>query len=144
MGGDSELTGGEGIDLYIVTETTGDQIFITDFMPGEDAIDMTSLLTGLGYNSLSDLDLGPATNGEARESTQTSMDLLELIQADDFMFDNSFGMLIDEANGKIIGFYDADSNADSIDMQTFEINIGSAVTDVTLDDLVAGIGGFIA
>jgi hypothetical protein len=29
-------------------------------------------------------------------------------------------------------------------MQTFEINIGSAVTDITLDDLVAGIGGFIA
>ncbi|MDG0978517.1 MAG: cadherin domain-containing protein, partial [Halieaceae bacterium] len=144
LGGDTEITGGDGIDAYIVTETTGNQVYITDFMTDEDVIDMSSLLMGKGYNSISDLDLGPAVNGEAREYSQTSMDLLELVQANDFSFDNSFGMLIDETNGKIIGFYDADADADSIDMQTFEINIGSAATDITLDDLIAGIGGFIA
>jgi hypothetical protein len=144
LGGDTEITGGLGVDAFIVTETTGNQIYITDFMPGEDVIDMSSLLMGLGYTSLSDVFLAPATNGEARESTLTSMDLLELMQADDLMFDNSFGMLIDDANGKIIGFYDADSNADSVDMRTFEINIGDAVNDITLEDLTAGIGGFIA
>jgi hypothetical protein len=144
LGGDTEITGGQGIDAYIVTETTGNQIFITDFMPDEDIIDMSSLLMGLGYTSISDLDLGPAFNGEAREYSQTSMDLLALIQANDFSFDNSFGMLIDTTNGKIIGFYDADSSADSVDMHTFEINIGDAVNNITLEDLTAGIGGFIA
>jgi hypothetical protein len=29
-------------------------------------------------------------------------------------------------------------------MRTFEINIGDAVNDITLEDLTAGIGGFIA
>jgi hypothetical protein len=144
LGGDTEITGGLGVDAFIVTETTGNQIYITDFMPGEDIIDMSSLLMGLGYNGISDVDLGLAVNGEAREYSQTSMDLLELIQANDFSFDNSFGMLVDTTNGKIVGFYDADSNADSVDMRTFEINIGDAVNDITLEDLTAGIGGFIA
>jgi hypothetical protein len=144
LGGDTEITGGDGIDAYIVTETTGNQIYITDFMTDEDVIDMSSLLMGLGYTSISDLDLGPAFNGEAREYSQTSMDLLELVQANDFSFDNSFGMLIDTTNGKIVGFYDANSDADIVDMQTFEINIGESVADISLDNLIAGIGGFIA
>jgi hypothetical protein len=144
LGGDTEITGGDGIDAYIVTETTGNQIYITDFMTDEDVIDMSSLLMGLGYTSISDLDLGPAFNGEAREYSQTSMDLLELVQANDFSFDNSFGMLIDTTNGKIVGFYDANSDADVVDMQTFEINIGESVADISLDNLIAGIGGFIA
>ena len=144
LGGDTEITGGDGIDAYIVTETTGNQIYITDFMTDEDVIDMSSLLMGLGYTSISDLDLGPAFNGEAREYSQTSMDLLELVQANDFSFDNSFGMLIDTTNGKIVGFYDANSDADVVDMQTFEITIGESVADISLDNLIAGIGGFIA
>jgi len=144
LGGESEITGGGGVDAYILTSTSGTNTIITDFMPGEDIIDMTSLLLGAGYTSLSDLDLGPATSGEARENSQTSIDMLELLQANDFTFDNAFGMLIDSTNGKIIAFYDADSDADSIDIVTFEINIGEAVADITLDDLAAGIGGFIA
>jgi hypothetical protein len=143
-GGESEITGGLGIDAYIVTETTGNGTIITDFMPGDDVIDMTSLLLGAGYTSLSDMDLGPATSGEVREYSQTSMDLLAELQSDSPLLDNTFGMVINDTSGIITVFYDADSDAESVDLVTFEINIGEAVADITLDDLAAGIGGFIA
>jgi hypothetical protein len=143
-GGESEITGGLGIDAYIVTETTGNGTIITDFMPGDDVIDMTSLLLGAGYTSLSDMDLGPATSGEVREYSQTSMDLLAELQSNSPLLDNTFGMVINDTSGIITVFYDADSDAESVDLVTFEINVGEAVADITLDDLAAGIGGFIA
>lgn len=60
------------------------------------------------------------------------------------LFDRDLIGSRNDANGETIGFYDADSNADSIDMHTFKINIGGAANDITVDDLAAGIGGFIA
>jgi len=51
---------------------------------------------------------------------------------------------VNQDTGVITGFYDSNSDADVVEIETFEINIGSAVADVTLDDLTAGIGGFIA
>jgi hypothetical protein len=72
------------------------------------------------------------------------MELLDLLLADDLTFDNSFGFLNDSDNGTIIGFYDANSDANAVDIRTFEINIGSATLDITLDDTTASLGGFIA
>ena len=144
LGGESAITSGDGIDPFIFTSTTGSGTTLTDFMPGEDFFDVSSLLTSVDYTSLSNTDLGSATSGVARKYSDTSIDLLELLETNDATFDNAFGMLIDETGESIVVFYDANSDANTIDTQFFEINIGSAVTDVTLDDLVAGIDGFIA
>jgi hypothetical protein len=142
-----DITGGEGVDAYIITADTGmgDDVYITDFMPGEDLIDMSALMQGLGYQSITDQSLALAENGVLREySTDTSVSVLELVEINDFSLDNTFGMAINTDTGSIIGFYDADSDANSVDMKTFELNIGEAVADITLDDLTVGIGGFIA
>jgi hypothetical protein len=144
-GGESEITGGDGIDAYVITATTGDQTLITDFMHEEDIIDMTQLLLSLDYTGLSEYDAAAdAVTGIASEYEDTSLSVLDLIAQNDSSLDNVFGMVVNQDTGVITGFYDANSDADVVEIETFEINIGSAVADVTLDDLTAGIGGFIA
>lgn len=143
-GGESEITGGAGRDAYIVTASTGTSTVITDFMPGEDVIDLSAVLIETGYASVTSLGLSPAEDFVAREYEFTDAAVLSLIAENASELDNAFGMVIDTASGVITGFYDADETVDNVDIQTFEINIGSAATDVTLDDLTAGIGGFIA
>jgi hypothetical protein len=144
-GGESEITGGDGIDAYVITATTGDQTFITDFMHEEDIIDMTQLLLSLDYTGLSEYDpAADAVTGIASEYEDTSLSVLDLIAQNDSSLDNVFGMVVNQDTGVITGFYDSNSDADVVEIETFEINIGSAVADVTLDDLTAGIGGFIA
>ena len=106
---------------------------------------MSALMQGLGYQSITDQSLALAENGVLREySSDTSVSVLELVKINDFSLDNTFGMAINTDTGSIIGFYDADADANSVDMKTFELNIGEAVVDITLDDLTVGIGGFIA
>jgi len=144
-GGESEITGGDGIDAYVITATTGDQTLITDFMHEEDIIDMTQLLLSLDYTGLSEYDpAADAVTGIASEYEDTSLSVLDLIAQNDSSLDNVFGMVVNQDTGVITGFYDSNSDADVVEIETFEINIGSAVADVTLDDLTAGIGGFIA
>jgi hypothetical protein len=146
LGGDVEVTSGAGNDVFMITDkvAAGQSITLTDFAPGQDTIDFTSVLESLNYSSLSDQVLGPAQSGVAREFDQTSMELLDLLLADDLTFDNSFGFLNDADNGTIIGFYDANSDSNAVDIRTFQINIGGATLDITIDDTTASLGGFIA
>jgi hypothetical protein len=145
-GGSMDITGGGGIDAFVITADFGDStaVNLLDFTPGEDVIDMSALMQSIGYVALDDPDTSDVLDGELRKYSETSIDLLSLLEGNDASFDNSFGFLNDVDNGVIIGFYDANSSAEEVDIKTFEINIAEATADITIDDFTASIGGFIA
>jgi hypothetical protein len=145
-GGSMDVTGYGGIDAFVITADFGDStaVNLLDFTPGEDVIEMSALMQSIGYVALDDPDTSDVLDGELRKYSETSIDLLSLLEGNDASFDNSFGFLNDVDNGVIIGFYDANSSAEEVDIKTFEINIAEATADITIDDFTASIGGFIA
>jgi hypothetical protein len=143
-GGDVSITGGAGADLFIITDATGSDTTIDDFEAGVDKIDMSLLLLGLGYQSVDSDASSNSVDGVATRYSDTSAAVLDLIAANDLSLDNAFGFVIEGDDGVIQGFYDADSNADSVDIRTFEITIGESESSLTGDDLQVAIGGFIA
>jgi hypothetical protein len=144
--GSMDITGYGGIDAFVITADFGDStaVNLIDFTPGEDVIEMSALMQAIGYVALDNPDTSDVLDGELRKYSETSIDLLSLLEGNDASFDNSFGFLNDVDNGVIIGFYDANSDADVVEMKTFEINIAEATVDITIDDITASIGGFIA
>ena len=136
--GDSEIATGDGSDVLVVTEGTGTNFYITDFVSGSDSIDFGDLLDTLGYTSTA--VSGDALNNVAQEIVTVPVNIAELITTDDISLDNVYGAFANEETGVVTGFYDADPNADSVIIDTFELNIGEGVAGFSLDDVT----GFIA
>ena len=106
---------------------------------------MSLLLAGLGYSSVeTHSDKVVVTDHAAYELQDTSIGVLDLIAVSDESLDNVFGIVFDVTTGTLTGFYDADSLAGSLDLQTYEIELSEDVGEVTPENLDASIGGFIA
>jgi len=149
-GGDVTVSGAGGIDIYVITETTGDTVFITDFDVENDGIDMSSLLLGLGYTGFADPSATETVDSLVTYYDSVDLSVLDLVAANSTELDNVFGAVaIDGITGVISGFYDANSAAGEVDIQTFELEVGNAVVQAILADpedngLLAALNGFIA
>jgi hypothetical protein len=137
-GGDASIATGDGNDVLVLNQNTGDAFKVTDFTSGTDSIEFGDLLSSVGYTSVA--DEGTAADNVAMELIENPADILALLKSDDSSLDNMFGAAADTENSVAKLFYDADPAAGSVDIQTFDLDIGAALAD--LDD--QDITGFIA
>ena len=136
--GEGSIATGDGEDRVVLTETTGDHFSITDFVSGTDSIEFGVVLEAAGYTSVG--SGVTAADNVATELLQNPSDILALIEANDASLDNVFGGSPDTSTEVVTLFYDANPAVGSVDIQTFDLNIGSAIADFDSDDIT----GFIA
>ncbi|MDG0979167.1 MAG: cadherin repeat domain-containing protein, partial [Halieaceae bacterium] len=135
-GGDAEVTGGEGVDVFVVTDSTGEQMTVTDYT-ADDVIDFSYALIQAGYNSAIDDTVPSVSAGQASELVGGSLDDVAGIMANEAAYDNTYGAVVDVEAGQILGYYDANPAAGVVDTVGFRLNIGEAAASLMGVDIAA-------
>jgi hypothetical protein len=143
-GGIVSVFGGEGADKYLVGTTYDGGVTILDFDASEDTIDVSLLLDACGYTQLTSVLPAAPVDGLAVKVLSPSLDLLTLAATNDESLDNCYGITADSEAGVLVGFYDADSRAEVVDIQLYRMDLGDQLVDLTSDNLEASLGAFIA
>jgi len=141
-GGSATVAGGVGADIFALTETAGSDMSISDFEAGLDSIQMSSLVSALGYISI-------AQSGDERQDLSISKlvdiptDIANLIASNDTALDNTFAAYFSQESSKLTVFVDSATSAGSVDIATYEIGL-SGESSFDLDDLQLASPLFIA
>ena len=139
-GGSASVDGGAGADTFVVTAATGKTMTISDFVSGEDTLEISAVAKALGYTSVG------GTSAVDKVITQVASvpdSIVDLITGNDTSLDNAYGAYFDDDTDKLSIFVDSSTDAGTVAMVTYEITLGESSNFVS-DDIELTSAAFIA
>ena len=139
-GGSASVDGGAGADTFVVTAATGKTMTISDFVSGEDTLEISAVAKALGYTSVG------GTSAVDKVITQVASvpdSIVDLITGNDTSLDNAYGAYFDDDTDKLTIFVDSSADAGTVAMVTYEITLGESSNFVS-DDIELTSAAFIA
>ena len=139
-GGSASVAGGAGADTFVLTAATGKTMTISDFVSGEDTLEIGAVAKALGYTSLG------GTSAVDKVITQVASvpdSIADLITGNDTSLDNAYGAYFDDDTDKLSIFVDSSTDAGTVAMVTYEITLGESSNFVS-DDIELTSAAFIA
>jgi hypothetical protein len=164
IAGEVSVTGGVGADVFSYNYvTTGHDVTLTDFVSGEDVIDLSPAMSALGYEAIIDMadtpsagglrvhigevvdddafltDMAPLVNATGAADivnlleTAIETDISLLDSAAITAMDDLLVVLFDEGSQSLSLFVDQDASAGSVDLANVTWSLGSA--SFSQDDL---------
>ena len=136
-GGQSEVSGGLGSDVFMITESVNSLTAITDFTSGEDTIDVSLLAAQFGYSGYSDI----ASDDVLVRYSGDEVNVGELVSSSDETLDNVFGSFFD--SGVLSLFIDGSSVSGEVAVEMFQVTLPDDY-DLNNSDITATTYSFIA
>jgi hypothetical protein len=139
-GGSASVAGGAGADTFVLTAATGKTMTISDFVSGEDTLEISAVANALGYTSAG----GTAAADKVITQVASVPDsIADLITGNDTSLDNAYGAYFDDDTDKLTIFVDSSADAGTVAMVTYEITLGESSNFVS-DDIELTSAAFIA
>ena len=139
-GGSASVAGGAGADTFVLTAATGKTMTISDFVSGEDTLEISAVANALGYTSAG----GTAAADKVITQVASVPDsIADLITGNDTSLDNAYGAYFDDDTDKLTIFVDSSTDAGTVAMVTYEITLGES-SNFAIDDIELTSAAFIA
>jgi hypothetical protein len=139
-GGSASVAGGAGADTFVLTAATGKAMTLSDFVSGEDTLEISAVAKALGYTSAGGAS---AADKVITQVASVPDSIADLITGNDTSLDNAYGAYFDDDTDKLTIFVDSSTDAGTVAMVTYEITLGNSSNFVS-DDIELTSAAFIA